>query len=62
MASIATAIIAYPDLTLWLGIGLWGLFVLCAGGILLTALSGYTTATPSRAATMSSTPVYQQAA
>lgn len=60
MASIAT--LAYPDLALWLGIGLWGLLILCAGGILFTALTGRATDTLSHAATKSPTPAYQRAA
>ena len=62
MTSITTATLAYPDLTFWLGIGLWGLLILCAGGILLTALTGHATDTPSHAATKSHTPAYQRAA
>ena len=45
MTSIATATIAYPEIALWFGVGLWGLFVLCAGGILLTVLTGHTAGT-----------------
>ncbi len=45
MASIATATLAYPDLTFWLGIGLWGVFALCAGEILFTVRTGRTAAT-----------------
>jgi hypothetical protein len=45
MASIATATIAYSESTFWLGIGLWGLLVLCAGGLLLTARTGHTAGT-----------------
>ena len=56
------ASVAYPELTFWLGIGLWGLLVLCAGGILLTALRGHTGDALSHPATKSHTPAYQRAA
>lgn len=41
MSSIATGIVSCPETVFLLGMGLlWGLLVLCAGGILLTALRG----------------------
>ena len=62
MASIATATIPYPEIALWLGVGLWGLFVLCAGGILLTVLTGHTAGTLPHAAKEPQSPAYQRAA
>ncbi len=62
MWSIATATVSFAETGLWLGIGLWGLLVFCAGGIILTALRGYKPDFLTHAAKERQEPVYEQAA
>jgi hypothetical protein len=62
MWSIATATVSFSEVGFWLGIGLWGLLVVSAGGIILTALRGNKTDPLTSSAQEPQAPVYQQAA
>jgi hypothetical protein len=62
MWSIATATLTFSEIGLWLGIGLWSLLVVSAGGITLAALREHRTASLTPAVQKSRALEYQQAA
>ncbi|NOT58217.1 MAG: hypothetical protein HOP18_26740 [Deltaproteobacteria bacterium] len=62
MWSIATATVSFTEVGFWLGIGLWGLFVFCAGGIILTAIRGHKAEPLTSSAQESHASGYQRAA
>lgn len=62
MWTIATATVSFPEIGLWLAIGLWSLLVISAGGITLTALGEHKPASLTLALQKAKTPAYQQAA
>lgn len=63
MSSIATGIVSCPETIFLLSMGLlWGLLVVSAGGILLTALRGHRTESLAHWSAKSQTPDYQRVA
>ena len=62
MWSIATATVSFPEVGLWLGIGLWTLLLGSVWGIALAALRGNSTQPQIRSSTKRQTTEYQKAA
>jgi hypothetical protein len=59
---IATATVSFSESMSWFGIGLWGLVLFSAGGLILTALRGNNSESPMYSSKDSKAPAYQQAA